>query len=134
MNEALEKSNLAVMRALTQSAAEEARLDYHDLYAAAVAIWTDTLGDNLMTYGTALRLAARALGAVKSASVEVAAAAIVNRVVQVEEHITAHHPRAARDPRLASLLNAIRDEAAPLTEARAESASPVGGAEAGEAG
>jgi hypothetical protein len=41
---------------------------------------------------------------------------IVMRVMQVEERIAEHHPRAAKDGELASLLNCIRDAAVPLTE------------------
>lgn len=41
---------------------------------------------------------------------------IMMRLVQLEERIVAHHPRAARDGQVASIIGAIRDEAAGLAE------------------
>jgi hypothetical protein len=41
---------------------------------------------------------------------------IVMRLLQLEERLAAHHPRAARDGHVASIISTIRDEAGALTE------------------
>jgi hypothetical protein len=41
---------------------------------------------------------------------------IVMRLLQLEERLAAHYPRAARDGHVASIISTIRDEAGALTE------------------
>jgi hypothetical protein len=50
---------------------------------------------------------------------------IVTRLLQLEERLAAHYPRAARDGHVASVISAIRDEADALTQ-RFEFIAPTG--------
>jgi hypothetical protein len=50
---------------------------------------------------------------------------ILMRLVQLEEHLAARHPRASRDAELASIVSAIRDEASALTWTAEEADRPV---------